>query len=42
MAGTMSLDSTDTVATFTPTSPLAASTTYSVTVSGAQNGSGRR
>ena len=41
VAGTTSLDGTDTIATFTPTSPLAASTTYNVTVSGAQDSSGQ-
>ena len=37
VAGTTSLDSTQTVATFTPTNALAAGTTYTVTVSGAQD-----
>jgi hypothetical protein len=41
VAGSTSLDSTDTVATFTPTNPLAADTTYTATVSGAQNSSGQ-
>ena len=36
----MSFSSGNTVATFTPTSPLAASVTYTATVSGAQNASG--
>src|SRR5262249_50539812 len=40
VAGTVSFNSANTVATFTPTSALAASTTYTATVSGAQNGSG--
>jgi hypothetical protein len=40
VAGSVSLDGTNTVATFTPTSALAASTTYTATVSGAQNSSG--
>jgi hypothetical protein len=35
--GSTSLDPTGTIATFTPSSSLAAGTTYSVTVSGAQN-----
>ena len=39
--GTASFDSTDTVATFTPTSPLAAGTTYTVTVSGAKDNFGQ-
>jgi hypothetical protein len=38
--GTVSLNAADTVATFTPTSSLAGSTTYTATVSGAQNASG--
>ena len=38
--GTVSFNAADTVATFTPSSPLAASTTYTATVSGAQNASG--
>ncbi|MBO0884038.1 MAG: DUF4082 domain-containing protein, partial [Mycobacterium sp.] len=37
--GTLSFNSGNTVATFTPTNPLAASTTYTATVSGAQNAS---
>jgi methionine-rich copper-binding protein CopC len=41
VAGTTSLDSSDTVATFTPSSQLAAGTAYTVTVSGAQNSSGQ-
>jgi len=40
VAGSVSFNGADTVATFTPTDPLAGSTTYTVTVSGAQNGSG--
>ena len=40
VAGTVSFNAADTVATFTPTSSLAASTTYTATVSGAQNSSG--
>ena len=36
----MSLNAANTVATFTPTSSLAAGTTYTATVSGAQNTSG--
>ena len=40
VAGTVSFNGADTVATFTPTSSLAASTTYTATVSGAQNASG--
>jgi hypothetical protein len=39
-AGAVSFDSTDTVATFTPTSNLSANTTYTATVSGAQTSSG--
>jgi YVTN family beta-propeller protein len=39
-AGSVSLDSAGTVATFTPSSPLAANTTYTATVSGAQGISG--
>jgi methionine-rich copper-binding protein CopC len=35
--GTVTFDSTGTVATFTPTSSLAAGTTYTVTISGAQD-----
>ena len=35
--GTTAFNSADAVATFTPTSPLAAETTYTATVSGAQN-----
>ena len=40
VAGTVGFSSGNTVATFTPSSPLAASTTYTATVSGAQNASG--
>src|SRR5262249_21582588 len=40
VAGTVSFNAADTVATFTPASSLAASTTYTATVSGAQNSSG--
>jgi hypothetical protein len=40
VAGTVSFNAGNTVATFTPTSSLAASTTYTATVSGAQNASG--
>jgi hypothetical protein len=40
VAGSVSFNSGNTVATFTPTSSLAASTTYTATVSGAQNTSG--
>jgi hypothetical protein len=40
VAGTVSFNSGNTVATFTPTNPLAASTTFTATVSGAQNASG--
>ncbi len=40
MAGTVSFNGADTVATFTPSSSLAGSTTYTATVSGAQNASG--
>ena len=38
--GTTTFNSTDTVATFTPTNSLAADTTYTVTISGAQDSSG--
>ncbi|HCU92568.1 MAG TPA: hypothetical protein DHU96_07405 [Actinobacteria bacterium] len=38
--GTTSFNSTDTVATFTPANPLAADTTYTVTISGAQDTNG--
>jgi hypothetical protein len=38
--GTVSFNAGNTVATFTPTSSLSASTTYTATVSGAQNASG--
>ena len=40
VAGTVGFNGADTVATFTPTSSLAGSTTYTATVSGAQNASG--
>jgi hypothetical protein len=40
VTGTVSFNAADTVATFTPGSALAASTTYTATVSGAQNASG--
>jgi hypothetical protein len=40
VSGTVSFNSAGTVATFTPASPLAGSTTYTATVSGAQNASG--
>jgi hypothetical protein len=40
VAGSLTFDSTSTVATFTPASALASSTTYTATVSGAQNSSG--
>ncbi|HEX9547789.1 MAG TPA: DUF4082 domain-containing protein, partial [Acidimicrobiales bacterium] len=40
VAGSVSLNGAGTVATFTPSSSLAASTTYTATVSGAQNSSG--
>ena len=40
VAGSVSFNAADTVATFTPTNPLAASVTYTATVSGAQNASG--
>jgi Domain of unknown function (DUF4082)/Bacterial Ig-like domain/Bacterial Ig domain len=40
VAGTTSFNSADTIATFTPSAQLAAGTTYTVTVSGAQNSSG--
>ena len=39
--GSVSFNAGNTVATFTPTSSLAASTTYTATVSGAQNASGQ-
>ena len=35
--GSVTFDSTDTIATFTPTNPLAADTTYNATVSGAKD-----
>src|SRR6185369_8707665 len=38
--GSVAFNTGDTVATFTPDSPLAAGTTYTATVSGAQNSSG--
>ncbi|MBV9444627.1 MAG: DUF4082 domain-containing protein [Streptosporangiaceae bacterium] len=37
VAGSVTMDSTNTVATFSPSSPLAGDTTYTATVSGAQN-----
>jgi hypothetical protein len=40
VAGAVSFNTGNTVATFTPTNSLAASTTYTATVSGAQNASG--
>ena len=40
VAGSVGFNGADTVATFTPSSPLAGSTTYTATVSGAQNASG--
>jgi len=40
VAGSVSFNTGNTVATFTPTNALAASTTYTATVSGAQNASG--
>ena len=40
VAGAVSFNTGNTVATFTPTSSLASSTTYTATVSGAQNSSG--
>jgi hypothetical protein len=40
VAGSVTFNGADTVATFTPTSSLAAGTTYTATVSGAQNSSG--
>jgi hypothetical protein len=40
VAGSVSFNGANTVATFTPTSPLSASTSYTATVSGAQNSSG--
>ena len=40
VAGSVSFNASDTVATFTPTNPLAPDTTYTATVSGAQNSSG--
>jgi hypothetical protein len=40
VTGSVSFNSANTVATFTPASSLAASTTYTATVSGAQNSSG--
>jgi hypothetical protein len=39
-AGSVSFNSADTTATFTPSSPLAQNTTYTATVSGAQTSSG--
>ena len=40
VAGSVTFNNANTVATFTPTSSLASSTTYTATVSGAQNSSG--
>jgi Domain of unknown function (DUF4082)/Bacterial Ig-like domain len=40
VAGSVSSNSADTVGTFTPANPLAGSTTYTATVSGARNSSG--
>ena len=40
VAGSVGFNAADTVATFTPTNSLAASVTYTATVSGAQNASG--
>ena len=40
VSGSVSFNGADTVATFSPDSPLAAGTTYTATVSGAQNSSG--
>ena len=40
VAGSVGFNAADTVATFTPSSSLAGSTTYTATVSGAQNASG--
>ncbi len=40
MAGSVSFNAADTVATFTPNNPLVAGVTYTATVSGAQNASG--
>ena len=41
VSGTTSFNSTDTVATFTPTSSLAPGTTYTVTISGAKDSNGQ-
>ena len=41
VAGTTTFNSADTVATFTPSSALAAGTTYTATISGAQDSSGQ-
>ncbi len=41
VSGTTSMNSTDTVATFIPASLLAAGTTYTVTISGAQDNNGQ-
>jgi methionine-rich copper-binding protein CopC len=41
VSGTTSLNSADTVATFTPASPLAAGTNYTVTISGAKDSNGQ-
>jgi hypothetical protein len=40
VAGTVSFNGADTMATFTPTNPLTGGTSYTATVSGAQNDSG--
>ena len=40
VTGTVGFNGADTVATFTPNNPLAGSTTYTATVSGAQNATG--
>jgi hypothetical protein len=40
VAGSVSFNAADTVATFTPASPLSGGTSYTATVSGAQNSSG--
>ena len=42
VAGTVSFNNADTMATFTPTNPLTPSITYTATVSGAKNSSGTR
>ena len=41
VSGTTSFNSADTVATFTPASPLAAGTSYTVTISGAKDSNGQ-